>query len=71
MLPSEIAVLRNPTHGNCIKWNSVKLSFWMLEKDHTLLLSNIPRERIWEADRRGLKSWVFHCDLEQVSFFLF
>lgn len=36
MLPLEIAGLRNPAHGDCIKWGSVKLSFWILEKDHTL-----------------------------------
>ena len=36
MLPLEIAGLRNPAHGDCIKWSSVKLPFWILKKDHTL-----------------------------------
>lgn len=74
VLPLEAVGLRNPAHGDYIKWSPVKLSLRMLEKDHTLSSAvKYPGEEfillilLPEADRPGFKSWLFHCDLWQVS----
>lgn len=35
MLPSEIAVLRNPTHGNCMQWSSVIILLDVRKRSHS------------------------------------